>query len=339
MSLVMTIMIGAKILLGAVFDKIGSVRSAILTGLCMIASTLSIRFAGAGAFMPYVFSVCFGFGYSTLTVPYSYLIGQNFGTREFSSIYSLICTLGSLGGGIAATLTGMLYDRLGSYYPVWTIYFVLACLALTFLFLASKTAQVTGHAVLCFAYRLAPEHPYPAAVEDALHAWDYLMHLGYGARDTAVLGDSAGGNLALVLTLRLREAGRRLPRRLALFSPWTDMTCTGESYALCRDLDPMLTANYIHAVRHAYAAGRNLRDAHLSPLFADFSGFPPTLIQVGSHEILRSDATRLRRRMLDAGVLCRLEEWENLWHVFQMFPIKKAEQAMEQAGAFLLDGF
>ena len=145
MSLVMTIMIGAKILLGAVFDKIGSVRSAILTGLCMIASTLSIRFAGAGAFMPYVFSVCFGFGYSTLTVPYSYLIGQNFGTREFSSIYSLICTLGSLGGGIAATLTGMLYDRLGSYYPVWTIYFVLACLALTFLFLASKTAQDRGY--------------------------------------------------------------------------------------------------------------------------------------------------------------------------------------------------
>ena len=145
MSLVMTIMIGAKILLGAVFDKIGSVRSAILTGLCMIASTRSIRFAGAGAFMPYVFSVCFGFGYSTLTVPYSYLIGQNFGTREFSSIYSLICTLGSLGGGIAATLTGMLYDRLGSYYPVWTIYFVLACLALTFLFLASKTAQDRGY--------------------------------------------------------------------------------------------------------------------------------------------------------------------------------------------------
>ena len=145
MSLVMTIMIGAKILLGAVYDKIGSVRSAILTGLCMIASTLSIRFAGAGAFMPYVFSVCFGFGYSTLTVPYSYLIGQNFGTREFSSIYSLICTLGSLGGGIAATLTGMLYDRLGSYYPVWTIYFVLACLALTFLFLASKTAQDRGY--------------------------------------------------------------------------------------------------------------------------------------------------------------------------------------------------
>ncbi len=205
--------------------------------------------------------------------------------------------------------------------------------------LASKAAQVTGHAVLCFAYRLAPEHPYPAAVEDALCAWDYLMHQGYGARDTALLGDSAGGNLALVLTLRLREMGRRLPRRLVLFSPWTDMTCTGESYAICRELDPMLTPNYIHAVRQAYADGQNLRDGHLSPLFADLTGFPPTLIQVGSHEILRSDSTRLRRKLLEAGVLCRLEEWENLWHVFQMFPIKKAEQAMERAGQFLLDGY
>ena len=145
MSLVMTVMIFAKIFLGAVFDKIGPVPSAVLTGVCMLVSVVALRFAGVASFMPYVFSLCFGFGYSTLTVPYSYLIGQNFGTREFSSIYSLICTLGSLGGGIAATLTGMLYDRLGSYYPVWTIYFVLACLALTFLFLASKTAQDRGY--------------------------------------------------------------------------------------------------------------------------------------------------------------------------------------------------
>ena len=145
MSMVMTIMIFAKILLGAVFDKLGSVRSAILTGCCMIASTLAIRFAGAAAFMPYVFSLCFGFGYSTLTVPYSYLIGQNFGTREFASIYSLICTLGSLGGGVAATLTGMLYDHFGSYLPVWSFYAGLACLALIFLFLASKTAQKKGY--------------------------------------------------------------------------------------------------------------------------------------------------------------------------------------------------
>ncbi|MBQ6059155.1 MAG: MFS transporter [Clostridia bacterium] len=145
MSLVMTIMIGAKILLGAVFDKLGSVKSAILTGLCMLASIVSIRFAGLAPFMPYVFSVCFGFGYSTLTVPYSYLIGQNFGTREFSSIYSLICTLGGFGGGAAATLTGTLYDHFGSYLPVWTLYIGTACLAMLFLTLASITATAKGY--------------------------------------------------------------------------------------------------------------------------------------------------------------------------------------------------
>ena len=96
--------------------------------------------------------------------------------------------------------------------------------------LASKIANRTGYEVLCFEYRLAPEHPSPAARQDALKAWDYLMLLGYGARDVAVMGDSAGGNLALVLTLMLRDARRQLPRRLVLFSPWTDMTFSGESF-------------------------------------------------------------------------------------------------------------
>jgi len=122
MSLVMTIMIGAKIFLGVTFDKIGPVPSAILTGSCMLASTIAIRFAGLAPFMPFVFSACFGFGYSTLTVPYSYLISQNFGTREFSAVYSLATTFGGLGGGFAATISGMLYDHFGSYLPVWNIY-------------------------------------------------------------------------------------------------------------------------------------------------------------------------------------------------------------------------
>ena len=145
MSLVMTIMIGAKILLGAVFDKIGSVRSAILTGLCMIASTLSIRFAGAGAFMPYVFSVCFGFGYSTLTVPYSYLIGQNFGTREFAAIYSLATMISSLGNSYAPSLSGTLYDFFGSYINVWNIYIVVSVLAIVTLTLAAKISKQKGY--------------------------------------------------------------------------------------------------------------------------------------------------------------------------------------------------
>ena len=131
--------------------------------------------------------------------------------------------------------------------------------------LASKLANVTGWQVLSFEYRLAPEHPYPAAVEDAVKAWDYLMYQGYGARDVVVAGDSAGGNLALVLTHLLKEAGRRLPRALILLSPWTDMTASGKSYQERAAIDPVLTVNYIHAVRDAYARDQDWSDFRLSP--------------------------------------------------------------------------
>ena len=104
--------------------------------------------------------------------------------------------------------------------------------------LAAKLANATGYEVLSFEYRLAPEYHFPAPLEDAMRAWDYLMHLGYGAREVGVAGDSAGGNLALVLALQLQDAGRLLPRRLVLFSPWTDMTASGRSYETRRDADP-----------------------------------------------------------------------------------------------------
>ena len=201
--------------------------------------------------------------------------------------------------------------------------------------IASKLAQRTGWPVLCFDYRLAPEHAYPAAPEDALRAWDYLMRLGYGARDVAVAGDSAGGNLALVLTLALRRAGRMTPGCLALFSPWTDLTCAGESYAQFADTDPILSVEYMHAVRDAYAAKLDWTNPMLSPLFADFMGFPPVLIQAGSNEILFSDSARLHEKLVEQGVPCRMECWEGMWHVFQMFPLPQAEKAMDRAAAFL----
>ena len=203
--------------------------------------------------------------------------------------------------------------------------------------LSSKLAHATGYDVLSFEYRLAPEHPYPAAVEDGLRAWDHLMYLGYGARDVVVAGDSAGGNLALVLCHRLRAEGRMLPAALILMSPWTDMTASGPSYTERAEIDPMLTPEYIHSVRQAYAPGHDLRDPNLSPLFGEFTGFPPTLIQVGTHEILYSDAARLHDAMRAAGAECRLEVWNDMWHVFQMFPIKKAAAAMEQTARFLLE--
>ena len=203
--------------------------------------------------------------------------------------------------------------------------------------LASKLSHVTGRETLSFEYRLAPEHPFPAAVEDAERAWDYLMYQGYGAKDVTVAGDSAGGNLALVLCHRLKSKGRMLPGQLVLMSPWTDMTASGESYTARKELDPSITEDYIRAVRSAYAGDSNLKNPELSPLYGDFTGFPPTLVQVGSNEILYSDTAMLRQRMTAAGVVCRMEEWQDMWHVFQMFPIKKAAQAMEHIGNFLLE--
>ena len=205
--------------------------------------------------------------------------------------------------------------------------------------LSSKLAQCTGYKVLSFGYRLAPEHPYPAALEDAVQAWDFLMYHGYGARDVIVAGDSAGGNLALALTLRLRAQGRLLPRALALMSPWTDMTASGKSYTEHAQDDPILSMAYIQAVRRAYAVKHDLNDPMLSPLFADFSGFPPVMVQVGENEILQSDSVRLRDRLVMSGVPCRLELWKEMWHVFQVFPIKRASDAMDSMGRFLLDLF
>lgn len=203
--------------------------------------------------------------------------------------------------------------------------------------LASKLTRATGMDTLAFDYRLAPEHPYPAAVEDALTAWGHLESLGMAPGDIVLAGDSAGGNLALVLCLKLREAGRGLPGALLLMSPWTDMTASGESLRGRAGIDPVLTPEYMYAVREAYAGGLDPSDCLLSPLFADFAGFPPALIQVGTHEILYSDAERLAERMLAAGADCRLEVWENMWHDFQMYPSKTASNAIQNMAHFLLE--
>lgn len=201
--------------------------------------------------------------------------------------------------------------------------------------LAAKMASATGCEVLSFQYRLAPEFPYPAALEDALDAWEYLMHQGWGAKDVILAGDSAGGNLALELTLALKEQGRFQPGRLVLFSPWTDMSASGDSYTQREELDPMLTNRYIQSVRSAYAPHADYTHPTLSPLFADLSGLPPTLIQVGEREILYSDSEQLLHALIAAGVPCVLQSWPDMWHVFQMFPLKSAGEAMTAMAEFL----
>lgn len=203
--------------------------------------------------------------------------------------------------------------------------------------LTSKLAASTSMDVLCFDYRLAPEHPYPAATEDAMKVWDYLMLLGYGARDIILTGDSAGGNLALSLALKLKDQGRLLPRGLVLMSPWTDMTSSGKSFVTKAEVDPVLDSAYIDKMVAAYAAGQDLKDPYLSPLFGNFEGFPPTYIQVGENEILLSDAKRLHRAFVNANVSVKIDVYPGMWHVFQMSPVKAAREAMDRNAEFIYD--
>ena len=203
--------------------------------------------------------------------------------------------------------------------------------------LTSKLAESTSMDVLCFDYRLAPEHPYPAATEDAMKSWNYLMLSGYGARDVILTGDSAGGNLALSLVLKLKEEGRILPRGLVLMSPWTDLTSSGKSFTTKAELDPVLDSAYIDRMIHAYAEGQNLKNPFISPLFGNFDGFPPTYIQVGENEILLSDSLRLHQNLVDANVPVKMDTYPGMWHVFQMSPVKAAREAMDKNAEFIYD--
>lgn len=203
--------------------------------------------------------------------------------------------------------------------------------------LTSKLAESTSMDVLCFDYRLAPEHPYPAATEDAMKVWDYLMLLGYGARDIILTGDSAGGNLALSLVLKLKEQGRLLPRGIALMSPWTDLTSSGKSFEAKAEVDPVLDRDYIDRMVAAYAPDMDLKQPLISPLFGDFEGFPPVYIQAGENEILLSDSLRLHQALVDANVSVKMDTYKGMWHVFQMSPVKAAREAMDKNAEFIYD--
>ena len=203
--------------------------------------------------------------------------------------------------------------------------------------LTSKLAMSTSMDVLSFDYRLAPENPYPAAPEDAMRVWNFLMLLGYGARDIILAGDSAGGNLALSLTLKLKEQGRLLPRGLILMSPWTDLTASGKSHEAKAEIDPVLNAGYLEEMINNYAPEQNLEDPFISPLFGDYDGFPPTYIQVGGNEILLDDSVMLYKKLLKANVSVKLDKFDRMWHVFQMSPFKTAYEAMDKNAEFIYD--
>lgn len=203
--------------------------------------------------------------------------------------------------------------------------------------LTTKLAMSTSMDVLSFDYRLAPENPYPAALEDAMKAWNHIMLSGYGARDVIVAGDSAGGNLALALTYRLKMENRILPRGLVLMSPWTDLTSAGKSHKTKAEVDPVLNEDYLEQMICNYAKGQDLENPLISPVFGDFEGFPSTYIQVGENEVLLDDTTLLHKKMVKANVPVQMDMFKGMWHVFQMSPFKTAYEAMDKNAEFIYD--
>jgi acetyl esterase/lipase len=203
--------------------------------------------------------------------------------------------------------------------------------------LASRLALASGRCLLNIDYRLAPEHPFPAALDDAVAAYRWLLGRGLPASGIAIGGDSAGGGLALAAAVHLRDEGMPLPGAIFLLSPWTDLTLSGESHLTLRDVDPIFGGRDRPLFGRSYYGSRDPAHPLISPLFADLQGLPPTLIQVGSDEILLDDSTRLETRLMAAGVKAQLEIWPGMWHVFQVFApfLPEAQQAIDRLGAFV----
>ncbi len=200
---------------------------------------------------------------------------------------------------------------------------------------AGRTARMR---TLAIAYRLAPEHPFPAAYDDALAAWRFLRGQGIAASHIALGGDSAGAGLTLALISRLRDAHEQLPGCAWVISPWADLTMSGSTLASKAAVDPLIHKEYLNELANAYLpAGMDRKDPRSSPLYADFRSFPPMLIQVGSGETLLADATRLAARAGAADVAVTLQIWPHMIHAWPLWNahLGSGRRALENAGAFI----
>jgi acetyl esterase/lipase len=200
-----------------------------------------------------------------------------------------------------------------------------------------RVAAAARARVLAVDYRLAPEHPFPAALDDASTAYNWLLDDGADPARIVVMGDSAGGGLVFSLMLKLRDEGCRLPGAAVALSPWTDLALTGASLKPNGGADPTLRTDHAPLFVNDYLAGADPRTPYASPLYGDPAGLPPTLIQVGSDEVLRDDAVRMAERMRTAGCEVELEIWPRMphvWHAFVPF-VPEARQAIGRIGAFV----
>ena len=203
--------------------------------------------------------------------------------------------------------------------------------------LGYNLSQAAGAQVLMVDYRLAPEHPFPAAVDDAVTAWRWLLKQGGKPGRTAIAGDSAGGGLAVAAMLKVRDEGAPPPACAFLSSPWTDLAGTGASVAGNAAVDPTVKERFLTWFSDLYMNGGDPRTPLASPLYGDLKGLPPTLIHVGSVEILLDDATRLAERARAAGVEVECEIWPDMLHVWHLFApmLSEGREAIAKAGAFI----
>ena len=200
-----------------------------------------------------------------------------------------------------------------------------------------RLSQACRAKVLALDYRQPPDWHYPAPLDDAVTAYRALLERGYRPENIIIGGDSAGGNLTLVTMLRLRELKLPLPAAAVLISPWADLTCSGETVTSNAHCEPMIPVNALRFISASYSHRENPASPMISPAFAELAGLPPLMVQVGSTEVLLSEARRVAEQAARSGVSCRLQVWENMMHVFQALAgwLPEASLALREIGVFV----
>lgn len=213
----------------------------------------------------------------------------------------------------------------------------LACSPVTHRNLTTRLSRYAQSRIFAVNYRKAPEYPYPYALNDAIHAYEFLLNQGIAPDDIVIAGDSAGGNLTLVTLLEIRDRNLPLPAGGVCMSPWTDLDCKGDSIQFNKSKDPMIPSRRVTTAGKLHANGMPLNDPRLSPLYADLDGLPPLLIHVGDSEVLLSDSTRFASKAKSSGVAVELKVWRDAPHVFQLFAglVPQSTQALREVGHFI----